>query len=114
MPNAGDKLYDCFTGSLRTVTFVSQGLAEGASVPTYILREASGRKFRCAIDMFLPTEREAYQRYLDNCKQAIPGMRKQITELNESLAFFESEIVRLASLLAEPLPTEANKPIGST
>lgn len=101
-PKAGDKMYDCFNGSLTVVTFIKEEIAEGASVPTYVLKDKDGRKFSCAREMYVKTEIEAYERYLQQAEQyGVPAIRKHIQDTIDSLILVSNDIYRVKVALAE-------------
>lgn len=73
-PVRGDKLYrigradkDCRdkvpgTLYLETVTFITENIAEGASIPTYVVRDNEDVKRRCPTTMYTQTPLEAWER----------------------------------------------------
>lgn len=96
----GDKLYKCWNGTLETMTFLEEGLADpSCTVETYLLRRPDGRKVRCSKAMYLATPQAAYERYLDECREAVPTMRAYIAEQEQRLRECEAEIVRVQALL---------------
>jgi len=98
-PKAGDKLYDCFNGKLTVVTFIKEEIAEGASVPTYILKDKDGRKFSCAREMYVSSEIEAYERYLQQADLGVIQIRKHIQDTLDTLILVTSDITRCKDAL---------------
>ena len=94
----GARVYDVCNGKLEVGTFLEEGIVEGASLPTWLVRH-DGRKIRCSPKHYLPSAEAAWERYLQQCKDAIPGLQEHIEEAKHNLAFTESEVKRVEGLL---------------
>lgn len=112
MPTRGDKMYRNFNGTLDVCTFLEEGLsAPACTVTTYLMRDRDGRQFRCATDMYVPTELAAWQHYLDDCREAVPAIEQRILTAAEQLQHVKAEIARAEKLMlhlaaiASPAPT---------
>lgn len=92
MPQPGDKLYDVFNGKLHTVVFLEESIVPTASVPTYEVRDADGRRRRCRCDQYATTPREAWERYLQDLQQS-HGVQVSL------LAQTQGQIEELADLI---------------
>ncbi len=101
-PHAGQPFYTYFNGELETVFFIKENIADGASVPTYVFRDANNRTLRCAVDMYVPTKRIAMKRYLEECKSALSYQQKRIVEASEDLVKVTNEISRVSAELNSP------------
>jgi hypothetical protein len=86
MPQAGDKLYRVWNATLEVVTFVKEDIAEGASVPTYVLRPKDRKRFRCSKDMYCVTEKEAWQRDMQYVLAALRELPKRVQELQDHVS----------------------------
>lgn len=100
MAQRGDKFYRTWNGTMEVATLIEENIAEGASIPTYVMRsEVGGKRFRCSKDMYFPTERAAWTAYLQEIENAIPQIEQQIERLKGDVAAHKRECERVAALL---------------
>lgn len=98
----GDKLYSAFNGKLEVVTFLEEGLADPeCTINAWLIRHANGQKARCSMDMYFRTEREAWEDYLRDWTQAIPGLRKTVNEALDVLHEASLELARVQRILQD-------------
>ena len=96
----GDTLYRVVNGQLETATFVEEGFVEGASLPTWVLIGHRDRsRIRCSPRMYVDTEQKAWERYLQECKEALPAAQKSVQEAKAHLLHVRTEIVRTSTVL---------------
>lgn len=109
MPTRGDLMYSAFAGKLRVVRFVREEIAPGASLPTYIMQEGefpNRREFRCPTDMYVETEREAWEIYLKECESYLPNLVNGIQEAKDRLQRCKSEIQRASKRIRKLTPVK--------
>ena len=92
----GDKLYDYRCGTMRTFTFISEGLSDPTCKETvYFCETNQGAKFQVSKDYYWKTEYEAIQAYLSECHEALPDARESIKNALDHLNMVTSEIIRV-------------------
>lgn len=100
MPQRHDKLYHVWNGQLETVTFLEEGLAdETCTRPTYLVRDANGRKSRCSIDMHLLTAKAAWEQYLAEAQQSHAAQVRQLAESQVQLEYIANEIRKATDMI---------------
>jgi len=99
MPKRGDKLYRCCDGQLKVVIFVEESIAEGAFVPTWVVRE-KGQASRCSVDSYFTTEKEAWKAELENYKQGLKNQIKYRNELNANIKETRKTLAELRKKVA--------------
>lgn len=73
MPRPGDKMYRVDAdGEVELVIFVQEQIQPGATRSTYTMRDSTGRRFSCSTDMYVPTQKEALERYLKELERELP------------------------------------------
>lgn len=100
MAQRGDKFYRTWNGTMEVATLIEENIAEGASIPTYVMRsEVGGKRFRCSKDMYFTTEKAAWEAYLKEIENAIPAIEKHIKDLEGDVAAHKKEVERVKALL---------------
>lgn len=101
-PTHGDKLYRCFNGNLEVVTFLEQNVSGlGATNPTNLCVDATGREFRCSMDMYFTTAKAAYEHYLEDLLDEEGSVRNRIFEAEQDLEHCIEKRNRIDELLKE-------------
>jgi len=99
------KLYGIWDGRLEVVTFLEEGIAPGATTPTYLCLAANGQRFRCSRDMFLSSELEALRLYLTQCREGLEYRIEALNRVSMEIADLEDEIeftkTRIADLTTD-------------
>lgn len=100
MPNRGDTLYHCWNAQLEKVRFIEENIAEGASVPTWVVREVTtdrtiGRRMRISANSFFATEQEAWQAELAQYETGLQSQIEQLEELRSGISRTRATIVEL-------------------
>lgn len=96
----GDTVYTISNGQLEKATFVEETIVEGASLPSWLLiSHRDRRRFRCSTTMYVDTEQKAWERYLRQCKEALPACQIALREAKSGLQYVRSEIVRTKTIL---------------
>jgi len=95
-------MYRCFNGTLERALCLTKQIADGATNPTYCMRDIdTGRKFVCSMDMYETTEAAAVRKYLRECEDALPAYRDTATTALSELAWLETQIVRVRRQLQQ-------------
>ena len=98
----GDKLYSFFTGKMKEVTFISEGLSDPSCKETvYFCRDADGRKFQCSKDLYAKTKAEAIQCHLKDLEDALPELKASVKTARESVKDAVAAIKNAKKLLRE-------------
>lgn len=95
-PARGDVFYKCFNGTIEKVVFQEE-TATGA----FVFRQQDGSVFQCSPDMYVPSEREALQRYLNDINDAIPRAAELVVDAQAHCRFLDEEKSRIELLLSE-------------
>ena len=96
----GDTVYNVSNGQLETAAFVEESIVEGASKPTWLLiSHRDRRRIRCSTKMYVDTEQKAWERYLRECKEALPNANKSVQEARAHLSHVRSEIARISTIV---------------
>lgn len=98
----GTKLYKVWSGKLETATFVSENIALGASVPTWLARVPDDtRLHRVSKDFgYVLTELEAWQAEIANYEDSIPHEEQTIRELEMNLEESRQTLARMKGTVA--------------
>ena len=101
MPNKNDPIYRCFDGKLEIYVFIEESISTGATQPTWVLKKCfdDGKKIRTSKKNYYESAKLAYQDYLEECKQAIIVVKKQIMEIIEHYGYIMTEITRVQDIL---------------
>ncbi|MGO8746201.1 MAG: hypothetical protein ACLQNE_09445 [Thermoguttaceae bacterium] len=102
MPKRGDTVYKVWNGKLETARFIEESVLPGCGAPTWEIRGEGDRRSRCSTTMYLDTEKAAWERYLAECREALPDIQKHLEEVKKDLALCESEIVRVEAIIGTP------------
>jgi hypothetical protein len=94
----GDKLYHYGYDGLQVFTYLGSDIADGATVPTWICRDPTGRKFRCRVDAFYRTEAEALAPHIQDSLDTLRCLKNDrdaldvtIDELTANIAKWEAD-----------------------
>lgn len=87
-------LYKVFNGKLEVVRFVQKQILEGASEPTYTVRQADRRKALVAVDYYHATLQEAWAEEVDNLETGIPRIEQEILDLQKSVVDLKEQLAR--------------------
>jgi len=98
-PVKGQKLYR-FWGKLETGTFIEESIAEGASAPTWLVRNDT-RRIRCAVGSWFLTEKEALQDELDAVKSSTKFQRESIAIAKQQIAENRENAKQLRARIAK-------------
>lgn len=101
MPKRGDTLYRIGQGQLEKVTFLEESLADpSCTQTTYLVREiGSLRRVRCSVTMYLDTEKKAWERYLIEIEDALPGAEQSVLEAVRIYGHIRAEQAKVLEIL---------------
>jgi len=101
-PVKGQKLYR-FWGGLQTATFIEESIVEGASTPTWLVRDdlKPTRCIRCGVDSWFLTEAEAIRDEIESNKSGITNAKECIANSRRALSSYRADINKLRARLAE-------------
>lgn len=93
-PKKGDLLYRISwngLGEIEIVTFLEENIAEGASIPTWIVRKLSDSwnnlrpRTRVGVDAYHLTAQAAWQAYQEDVRLAIPSFEQAVEKEKQEL-----------------------------
>ena len=91
----GDVLFRVLDGKLEQVVFVEESLAgSDCTVRTYVVRDAC-KHVRCAAEMYVGSEREAWEKYLREVRIGVSEAERAIEDAEEELDIVKEEVVRV-------------------
>lgn len=101
MPKRGDTLYRIGQGQLEKATFFEESLADpGCTITTYVVKEYGAlRRSRCSKTMWVDTERKAWERYLVEIEDALPGAEKSVLEAVRTYGYVRAEQAKVKEIL---------------
>jgi hypothetical protein len=103
----GTPLYTCdsSTGEVQRVYFLEESIAEGASMPSWVVRDSERRRIRCSRNSYLPSVREARHRWLEAARQSVliaeRELQKHIEDRQNAIVALKGCIDNVAKNLAE-------------
>jgi hypothetical protein len=79
MPKRGDKLYRVWNAKLEVAKFHAENIAEGASIPTWVVWDNHTR-CRVSQSMYALTEKEAWEREMVHATKAMEQLPEYLQE----------------------------------
>lgn len=99
----GDKVYRINgEGNLEVAKFLEESIVEGASLPTWKLRvkgPPGQNTIRCSTTMYVDTEVKAWERYLGECRAALPDAIKHAQQAMEYISYVYGELTKTKAIL---------------
>lgn len=102
-PVKGQKLYRFWGNNLEVGTFMEESIADGASVPTWLVRFTHSkfgiRVSRCSPDTWFLSDKEAIAFELEQTKASVKAARKALLSARKYLAFETARVKELKEML---------------
>lgn len=93
----GDKRYRYQNGEMVAVTFLEETIVEGASLPTWLMRDDWG-KYRTSKGADYATPLEAYDAWLAEAERSILLMQEHVTQLQQQIAEVAAQVAEIKAL----------------
>jgi hypothetical protein len=91
----GDPLYTIVEdGQLEKYTFIEESIVQGATVSTWLVKDADGGLHRCSTDMYETTEKAAWKKYLSELESALRCYRVEMNEVFKNIEHIQHEMIK--------------------
>ncbi len=103
-PKPGDTLYHCRSSSeLDEYKFLEESTYLGATLSTWAIKARGDNAaiIRCSVGRYHTTKRAAYEAYLQEAREAMPGAEQTAREAAEHVRFIQGEINIMEELITQ-------------